>query len=34
MVTGNLEETDLYRNEIVGNGGQQSQCGWCKDKWV
>ena len=27
------EETDRYWNTIVGNGGQESQCGWCKDKW-
>jgi len=26
-------ETDSYWNEIVGNGGQESECGWCKDKW-
>ena len=26
-------ETDRYWNVIVGNGGQESQCGWCKDKW-
>ena len=26
-------ETDLYWNAIVGNGGQESDCGWCKDKW-
>lgn len=24
---------DHYRNVIVGNGGQESECGWCKDKW-
>lgn len=22
-----------YWNAIVGNGGQESACGWCKDKW-
>jgi predicted 3-demethylubiquinone-9 3-methyltransferase (glyoxalase superfamily) len=27
------EETDRYWNAIVGNGGQESDCGWCKDKW-
>ena len=27
------EETDRYWNAIVGNGGQESECGWCKDKW-
>ena len=26
-------ETDLYWNAIVGNGGAESQCGWCKDRW-
>ena len=26
-------ETDLYWNAIVGNGGTESQCGWCKDRW-
>ncbi|MFB9222677.1 VOC family protein [Paracoccus cavernae] len=26
-------ETDHYWNAIVGNGGQESECGWCKDKW-
>ena len=26
-------ETDRYWNAIVNNGGQESQCGWCKDKW-
>ena len=26
-------ETDHYWNALVGNGGQESQCGWCKDKW-
>lgn len=26
-------ETDRYWNVIVGNGGQESECGWCKDKW-
>ena len=27
------EETDRYWNAIVGNGGAESACGWCKDKW-
>ncbi|MFC0686080.1 VOC family protein [Novosphingobium clariflavum] len=27
------EETDRYWNAIVGNGGAESMCGWCKDKW-
>ncbi|WP_253895791.1 VOC family protein [Corallococcus exercitus] len=31
--TRDQEETDRYWNAIVGNGGQESQCGWCKDKW-
>jgi predicted 3-demethylubiquinone-9 3-methyltransferase (glyoxalase superfamily) len=26
-------ETDRYWNAIVGNGGQESDCGWCKDRW-
>lgn len=26
-------ETDRLWNAIVGNGGQASECGWCKDKW-
>jgi hypothetical protein len=26
------EETDCYWNAIVGNGGQESHCGWCKKK--
>ena len=33
VVTENQEETDRYWNAIVGNGGQESQCGWCRDKW-
>lgn len=31
--TDSQEETDKYWSAIVGNGGQESQCGWCKDKW-
>ena len=31
--TEDQEETDRYWNAIVGNGGQESQCGWCKDRW-
>jgi predicted 3-demethylubiquinone-9 3-methyltransferase (glyoxalase superfamily) len=31
--TENQEETDRYWNAIVDYGGQESQCGWCKDKW-
>ncbi|KAG1389056.1 hypothetical protein G6F58_013380 [Rhizopus delemar] len=26
-------ETDRLWSAIVGNGGQESQCGWCKDRW-
>lgn len=33
VYTENQEETDRYWNAIVGNGGQESACGWCKDKW-
>jgi hypothetical protein len=33
IATENQEETDRYWNAIVGHGGQESQCGWCKDKW-
>ncbi len=33
VATGNQAETDRLWNAIVGNGGQESQCGWCKDKW-
>lgn len=33
IATDSQEETDKYWNAIVGNGGQESQCGWCKDKW-
>ena len=33
IATENQEETDRYWNAIVGNGGTQSQCGWCKDRW-
>ncbi|MEI6114747.1 MAG: VOC family protein [Burkholderiales bacterium] len=31
--TADQAETDRYWNAIVGNGGQESACGWCKDKW-
>ena len=31
--TNTQEETDRYWNAIVGNGGAESACGWCKDKW-
>ena len=33
VVTENQEETDRYYNAIVDNGGEESACGWCKDKW-
>ena len=33
IVTEDQEETDRLWNAIVGNGGEESQCGWCKDKW-
>ena len=31
--TEDQEETDRYWNAIVNNGGQESECGWCKDRW-
>jgi len=33
IATDDQRETDRYWNAIVGNGGQESACGWCKDKW-
>ena len=33
IATDSQEETDRYWNAIVGNGGRESECGWCKDKW-
>src|SRR6201982_1675947 len=33
IATDDQNETDRYWNAIVGNGGQESACGWCKDKW-
>src|SRR5205085_2434374 len=33
IATDDQEETDRYWNAIVNNGGQESQCGWCKDRW-
>ena len=33
VVTEDQEETDRYWNAIVGNGGKESACGWCKDRW-
>jgi predicted 3-demethylubiquinone-9 3-methyltransferase (glyoxalase superfamily) len=33
IATEDQAETDRYWDAIVGNGGEESQCGWCKDKW-
>jgi predicted 3-demethylubiquinone-9 3-methyltransferase (glyoxalase superfamily) len=33
IATDDQAETDRYWNAIVGNGGQESDCGWCKDRW-
>lgn len=33
VLTENQEETDRYWDAIVKNGGTESECGWCKDKW-
>ena len=33
IATEDQEETDRYWNAIVNHGGQESECGWCKDKW-
>jgi 2-polyprenyl-6-hydroxyphenyl methylase/3-demethylubiquinone-9 3-methyltransferase len=33
IATDDQAETDRLWNAIVGNGGAESQCGWCKDKW-
>lgn len=33
IATDDQQETDRYWNAIVGNGGKESACGWCKDKW-
>jgi predicted 3-demethylubiquinone-9 3-methyltransferase (glyoxalase superfamily) len=33
IATDNQAETDRLWNAVVGNGGQESACGWCKDKW-
>lgn len=33
IATDDQEETDRYWDAIVGNGGQESACGWCKDQW-
>ena len=33
VLTNDQEETDRYWEAIVGNGGEESACGWCKDRW-
>ena len=33
VLTEDQDETDRYWNAIVGNGGAESMCGWCKDRW-
>ena len=33
IATDDQAETDKYWNAIVGNGGKESQCGWCEDRW-
>ena len=33
IATETQEETDRYWDAIVGNGGKESDCGWCKDRW-
>jgi 2-polyprenyl-6-hydroxyphenyl methylase/3-demethylubiquinone-9 3-methyltransferase len=33
VFTDSQEETDRYWNAVVDNGGQESECGWCKDRW-
>jgi predicted 3-demethylubiquinone-9 3-methyltransferase (glyoxalase superfamily) len=33
IATETQEETDKYWNALIGNGGSESVCGWCKDKW-
>ena len=33
VATADQAETDRYWNAIVGNGGRESECGWCKDRW-
>ena len=33
IATEDQEETDRYWDAIVGNGGEESQCGWCEDRW-
>ena len=33
IITDDQAETDRYWEAIVGNGGAESACGWCKDRW-
>lgn len=33
IATDTQEETDRYWNAIVGNAGEESECGWCRDRW-
>lgn len=33
VATDDQAETDRLWNAIIGNGGQASECGWCKDRW-
>lgn len=33
VATADQEETDRYWNAIVGNGGEENACGWCRDRW-
>lgn len=33
IATRDQAETDRYWNAIVDNGGEESQCGWCRDRW-
>ena len=33
IATDDQVETDRLWNAVVGNGGQESECGWCKDRW-
>jgi predicted 3-demethylubiquinone-9 3-methyltransferase (glyoxalase superfamily) len=33
VITETQQETDHYWDTIIGNGGTESACGWCKDRW-
>lgn len=33
VLTDDQEETDRYWNAIIDNGGTESECGWCRDRW-